>query len=336
MSELEYNLAEMHGFQTDSIIVNGIGRSSDFLKKAIIKNSIVIIDSEQDFEKILNLRKEINKKIRLGIRLKVDVSNFSSSPYKSKYNKLGVFKNSELFKKFLKLVENDNVDFTLIHCHFTINELDPSIYLEVLKQIKEYLFDFKNDHPHLNIEMINIGGGFEVYDEKNESKFKHLFSSIWQFFQAHFEQYTLAIEPGRYLVSHAGLVKTKIIDKKTFENKTWIYVDAGANMLIPNPHARYLLAYPSVNLPSAEKYTISIGDGITSPAHVYADEVEVNTMPQVDDTLIFSNCGAYTDVYSSFWVENIYQLFFLRKNGELICTRSKEKISQLRKLFLAL
>lgn len=333
MSELEYTLAERCGFKTSDIIVNGMGRSAEFLRKAISKNSIIIIDSESDLEKISEIRNDADE-VRLGIRLKVDVSEFQSSPYKNKYNKLGVCPSSDLFKKFIKIVKYDNVSFSLLHCHFAINELDPAIYLEVLRQVKKILNELKIEHPSLKVEMIDIGGGFEVYDEKIVPRFKYLFSSISKYFESNFPGHSLAIEPGRYLVNHAGLVKTKVIDKKSIDNTSWCYVDAGGNMLIPNSHARYAIAYPLNNISMDKNYSISVGDCITSPAHVYVSDVGFSVVPGVGDILILSNCGAYTDVYSSFWVADIYQVYFLKNNGELICNRSSETILKIKKLFL--
>lgn len=332
MSELEYLLAEKNGFKPPNIIVNGIGRSAEFLENAINKNSTVIIDSENDLKKIQSIQKRADVKIRLGIRLKIDISEFEGSPYKHKDNKLGVFPNSKLFKEFIQLVNNENCVFELIHCHFTINELSPNIYISVLKKIKLFLSELNDNHPGITPNIINIGGGFEVYQTEKENEFKKLFTSINSHFKENFTGYSLAVEPGRYLVNYAGLVKTKVLDKKIFDNKTWLYVDAAANMLIPNSNARYCLVYPTGGANAIEN--ISIGDGITSPSHVYLDEFKLDKVPDINDLIILGNCGAYTDVYSCFWGRDIYEVFFMKKNGQILCNRNKEKIAQLRKLFL--
>lgn len=332
MSELEYDLAEKNGFTPSNIIVNGIGRSLEFLKNASSKNSIVILDSEEDLEKIQIIQKEASSKIRLGIRLKIDISEFTYSPYKNKDNKLGVFPDSDLFKKFMEIVSNENCVFELIHCHFTINELSSSIYISVLKKIKIFLSELNDSYPGVTPNIINIGGGFEVYQAEKLNEFKKLFTSIHNYFKENFSGYLLAVEPGRYLVNYSGLVKTKVLDKKTFDNKTWLYVDAAANMLIPNSNARYSLIHPESGSTASEN--ISIGDGITSPSHVYLDETKVDKTPNVNDLIILGNCGAYTDVYSCFWGRDIYEVFFLKKDGQVLCSRNKEKIAQLRKLFL--
>ncbi len=90
LSELEFKLALKSNFK--KIILNGMGRSFDFLEHAILHQSVcVILDTDTDIKNIKILaQKYVNKKIFIGIRYNLMLNKYKdSNHYFSFEHKLG-------------------------------------------------------------------------------------------------------------------------------------------------------------------------------------------------------------------------------------------------------
>ena len=218
----------------------------------------------------------------------------------------------------------------MLHIHITINETSPQIYKEAISQISTVLQHIAT-RTNLLPKIINIGGGYEVYDPGLKPEFVKLFEEIKQAFRKHLGGYKIAIEPGRYLSAYAGYAIGKVLDIKQIAQKYWIVTDIGTNTLIPNPNARYKLAEPITNH-SSGMFRIGITDGITSPANNIVFETRIDKLPDIGSYICIENTGAYTDVYSTFWAYPPYITCSVDNDGKMRVYRSEEDIEQLQSI----
>ena len=84
----------------------------------------------------------------------------------------------------------------------------------------------------INLDLLNLGGGFPINYRKDVLEIEVLASSI----QEHIAQYfgnrmpSIMFEPGRYIIAEAGLLRSEVVlvSTKSYEAKRrWIYLDVG-------------------------------------------------------------------------------------------------------------
>ena len=118
-------------------------------------------------------------------------------------------------------------------------------------------------------------------------------------FKSHHPDYALWMEPGRFLVAHAGALLARVTQIKTKGDATYVGVDAGMNSLI-RP-ALYGAYHPIINLSRHD-------DRRTLRAHVVGPICETGDVlgharqlpPCAEgDVLLIGNTGAYGRVMSS-------------------------------------
>lgn len=174
MSELEWQLARAAGWSGEDIIVNGLGRSPEFLRQVCADGNWVVVDSLADLERIPR------EYPRLGVRLK--------DPYYTRDSKLGLTGADRE-----RVLERRP---PLFHVHIASQERDARVYLQALELIPD------------QAEIVDLGGGF---DSELPAEF---FPELLAGFRARFGDRPLWIEPGRYLVNSAGYLLTTVLAQK--------------------------------------------------------------------------------------------------------------------------
>ena len=332
LSELELELAQNNGFT--KFIINGMGRSQDFLKRAAeLDDACIIVDSHQDLRFLETICEQSMKPVRLGVRLDIKLPGHAVNTYLSQEHKLGNRFDSPLFQEFLRFCkQHANAQWDILHMHVTINETDPQVYEDAIAALHGYADDLVRQGYAIP-SRIDIGGGFEVYDPKQQKVFQALFGGIARAFAMHFEGNMLVVEPGRYLSAYSGYTIGRVTDVKSAGDKQWVITDIGTNTLIPIPNARYKLLLP---VAVSKGVRVGIADGITSPANTIIADTQVAVLPKSGDIVCVGNTGAYTDVYSTFWAYTPHQVCFIDKAGRISVYRSAKDIASLRHILFAI
>lgn len=323
LSELEFDLARSMGFE--SIILNGMGRSRALLEKAVTAGATIIVDTMQDIDHLGSIRAKNGAELHVGIRLVPKSTDFPQNAYLHSSHPLGTTLESTLIPAFMQLCALPGVHWEMLHTHFTINELSPDIYDTVIRFIATSLHKIEDSYG-LRPRVINLGGGYEVYDPEAPSLHRDMFARIRESFQDHLALYDLAVEPGRYLSAYAGYTIGKVVDIKMVENKCWLIGDIGTNTLIPIPNARYRLRMPA---PAQQGGHYGLTDGITSPANNVIEEFCLRTLPAIGDYICVGNTGAYTDVYSTFWAYTPQNVCFVDNSGKITPYRTDKDLRKL-------
>jgi diaminopimelate decarboxylase len=125
-----------------------------------------------------------------------------------------------------------NLEFCGIHCHIGSQITSVKPYVIMAKKLAKMAKDLKANG--INLKYINIGGGLGVkYHNEKPPTPKELANSVLPILKGLIT--TLILEPGRYIVADAGILATKIIYRKTGQNKKFLVVDAGMTDLIRPP-----------------------------------------------------------------------------------------------------
>lgn len=150
------------------------------------------------------------------------------------------------------------------------------------------------------VEILDLGGGFGIRENETQSSLdlKEVQQHIKQFTDVH-PEYTLWIEPGRYLVATAGVLLTHITQLKGKGEVSYVGVDTGMNSLI-RP-ALYGARHTIVNLSKLDTPANRVVN-IVGPICESGDKLGIDRLfPESEegDVVLIANAGAYGRVMAS-------------------------------------
>ncbi|MES3032152.1 MAG: type III PLP-dependent enzyme [Patescibacteria group bacterium] len=173
--------------------------------------------------------------------------------------------------------------------------------LELLRPIVEKLK--KED---INIEVINIGGGFPCNSYASSGQIFSL-EEIAEFTLKQYKKFPphlkLMLEPGRGIIADTSVLITSVIAKIERKERTWIFLDAGVYNALFEAMAyqgstRYKINSLRLSNDSGEAMFSLAGPTGDSP-DIIAREVLLPKDVEIGDKLLIHDVGAYTLTASS-------------------------------------
>jgi ornithine decarboxylase len=149
----------------------------------------------------------------------------------------------------------------------------------------------------LNLEMLNIGGGYPIRYTKDVADVATIEKKIDHAFRQKFpEGVEVFIEPGRAVVGDAGIFVANVIGKARRGDENWLYIDVGVfNGLMESVGG---IKYKHVVGSRSEPKKWTIAGPSCDSFDVIDREVELPE-PEVGNRLLILSSGAYTISYAS-------------------------------------
>lgn len=191
----------------------------------------------------------------------------------------------------LRIVENTKMNINGIHMHTGSDILDIDVFLYASEILFETAKNFKN------LEFLDFGSGFKVPYKTGdiETNIEELGQKLSERFNAFCKDYgkelTLAFEPGKFLVSEAGVFLAKVNVVKQTTSTVFAQVDSGFNHLI-RPML-YGSQHEIINIsnPKGRERFYSVV-GYICETDTFANNRRINEINE-GDILCFKNAGAY-------------------------------------------
>ena len=208
------------------------------------------------------------------------------------HSKFGIprFEIDELFR----LLKNANADVIGIHAHSGSGILDPDNWRSVAAELIKVAERFPN------VEVVDLGGGLGVPEKTGDAQFDldALDETLGAIKKA-YPKYRLWLEPGRYLVSQAGVLLSRVTQTKGKGDMRYIGIGTGMNALI-RP-ALYGAYHEIVNLSRVhDAATESVT--VVGPICETGDKLGSDRLlppSEENDVILIANAGAYGRVMSS-------------------------------------
>jgi len=282
------------GFTPRKIVFAGVGKGEKEIEEAIREDIFMFnVESEGEWKLIDAIVKRLDKEVRISIRVNPDVDTKTHRYITTgkKENKFGLdfSRAEELYKEVEK---SRRVKPVGIHIHIGSQITTPYPYLQSLEKLLEFVKHLKEEG--INLQYIDIGGGFGISYEDTESalNIKELAMVITPLIQK--MQMKLILEPGRSIIGNAGILVTRVRYKKKMKSKTFIIVDAGMNDLIrPSLYGAYhrikKLKEPKENFPQE---IVDVVGPICESGDFFAQE---RLLPKIKEGeyLCIMDAGAY-------------------------------------------
>lgn len=321
----EVRLGLMAGFSPEDIVYTPNGVSLDEIKKALALNVRINIDNLSILEQFgtefpdqpICIR--INPHILAGGNSKISTGHIDS--------KFGIsFHQMPLVHR---IVEATGLKVTGLHMHTGSDILDSDVFL----QGAEVLFNIAKDFPHL--EDIDFGSGFKV-DYKNDGietdvvdLGERISARFNDFCKSYGRDLTLMFEPGKYLVSEAGIFLTRVNVIKQTTSTVFAGVDSGLNHFIRPMlyNAYHRIENISKTSGRTRIYTIV---GYICETDTFGVNRKLNEIHE-GDVLAFHNAGAYCYMMSSNYNSRYRPAEVLIHEGKDYLIRERETMDDILK-----
>ena len=343
------------GFRAEQIIFNGTSKEVWEIENAINAEIYAIqVDSLYELSLIETTARRLGKRANVSLRLVPDIETNTHSGLQTALmsSKFGMMPN-EALEAFHQYKDSESLNLCGIHLHIGSQNPEVAPYIEAFRTLFENLVQIYQE-TGIKLSHINLGGGFPVNYLRDASHEKFIFSSAeremlaadyepadaienaWKIVKesadasnaAHLlENITLLLEPGRSIISDAGICLTTVRNRKErpiqssasdlqeshiqnpksqIQNDVWLLTDAGFNILLSmETYKWYYHLISAMRAGDAHDYPYKLAGPLCDGGDVYFDieRSRGSRLPayrllpenvQPNEILALLNCGAYS------------------------------------------
>jgi diaminopimelate decarboxylase len=229
------------GFRAEQIIFNGTSKTARELEEAINAGIYAIqVDSLYELNLIEDTAIRLNKRARVSLRLVPEIETKTHSGLQTALltSKFGMMPN-EALSAFRRFHDSKYLDLCGIHLHIGSQNPEAEPYAHAFHALFENLLQIYKETGH-KLSHLNLGGGFPVnylrdnshavdFPQEQREMFaanlepSEVLSKAWRVVKenaeavdaAHLlENVTLLLEPGRSVISDAGICLTTVRNRK--------------------------------------------------------------------------------------------------------------------------
>lgn len=311
------------GADKNKIVFSGVAKTEEEITLAIENDILSInIESYGEFERILEVSKELNKKVNCALRVNPDIAIGSHKYIQtgSKTSKFGLDKES-----VLKISSQCGIDgpikLTSVASHIGSQISDENLILESVDYLIEIADELaKNGH---NIEYLDIGGGLGIqYRDEEEGSPKILLEKVKELLSE--RDFKIILEPGRSVIGTAGILVSKVEYIKEAGEKKFAIIDAGMNDLIRPSLYEAWHKVIEVNHKNTDLDLYDLAGPVCETGDVLAKDRNLKIMP--GDHVAFMDVGAYGSVMTSNYNSRLRPI-------ELLVTKDKVQVIKRKESF---
>lgn len=216
------------GIDPRRIIYSGVGKTEEELRYGLVSGILMFnVESEQELEKLQQVAQEQELVAPVSFRVNPDVD-----PKTHAYISTGLAKNKfgipieQAEKVYLRAREMSHIKILGVSCHIGSQLTEISPFTEALHKVKQFVG--RLEALGITIEYLDLGGGLGVryQDEKppHPQEYARALKEEMEGLKC-----TLILEPGRVIVSNAGILISQVLYTKRTQAKKFIIVDAAMN-----------------------------------------------------------------------------------------------------------
>lgn len=311
------------GADKNKIVFSGVAKTEEEITLAIENDILSInIESYGEFERILKVSKELNKKVNCALRVNPDIAIGSHKYIQtgSKTSKFGLDKESVL--KISSQCEIDGpIKLTTVASHIGSQISDENLILESVDYLIEIADELtKNGH---NIEYLDIGGGLGIqYRDEEEGSPKILLEKVKELLSE--RDFKIILEPGRSVIGTAGILVSKVEYIKEAGEKKFAIIDAGMNDLIRPSLYEAWHKVIEVDHQNTDLDLYDLAGPVCETGDVLAKDRSLKIIP--GDHVAFMDVGAYGSVMTSNYNSRLRPI-------ELLVTKDKVQVIKRKESF---
>ena len=315
VSDEEYQIAELAGYQGKMIVSNGPIKTEGFITRALTNGSIINIDSIYELEYIKRNRPHFTGNI--GIRINIDPGVFDVSDigYQEDGFRFGFCEENGELEKAIAVIRNCCGDIP-IGLHMHVNSITRSV--GVYKAIAKYGVSIIKKY-HLELPFVDIGGGFFGGVPGKATPMDYISAIKEELISAVDPDRTkIIIEPGSAIIGSAVELHTTVTDVKDTTHARIVTTD-GSRIYIDPLWKKKKYMYRTTS--EKKEHYKQIICGYTCMDHDRLMILENQPELSVGDKITYYRVGNYTVTfggpfikpYPPVYVENESGIHLIRK-----------------------
>jgi diaminopimelate decarboxylase len=285
------------GFEPTDIVYSGVGKTEREINEALFLGIYQInVESIPELQRIASLVRAKSTKAAIALRLNPNI-DINTHPYIAtglNENKFGM----ELIQlaeiESLLQLNSDCLSLVGISLHLGSQMMEFSGFREALRILNPIYKNLQAKFPTL--QRFDIGGGLGVYYQGQHLRAEEaLLAEYAQIVKEETANLNcqLQMEPGRWIVSHAGALLSQVQYVKVTSMKTFLVLDSGMNHLVrPALYEAYHEIYTVKKSSNAKMKVYDIVGPICESADIFA---KGRSLPECKegDFVVIADAGAY-------------------------------------------
>jgi diaminopimelate decarboxylase len=232
----ELHRALRAGIPGDRIVFSGVGKSRAELEQALDAEILCFnVESEGELVLLSGLAAARGRAAPIALRINPDIESPTPHAYTRtghRATKFGV-PSEDALRLYRLARELPGVAPVGIDAHIGSQILEPEPYRQSLLHLLELVDRLREED--IPLQLLDLGGGFGVsYDEALDPAPETFADHIVPHLAT--SGLRLVLEPGRYLVGHAGILLARVLYVKPMGPKIFVVIDAGMNDLLRPSH----------------------------------------------------------------------------------------------------
>lgn len=232
----EIRRAKECGYLPDQIIYSGVGKTDREITLALhLEIAQLNVESAPELERIGEIARREKRRARVAFRLNPDV-DIRTHPYIATglaENKFGMeFSQIPLLESILARYA-DELELVGVSLHLGSQMLEFDGLREALRRLRPVYEALQAKFP--TVRRFDAGGGLGIIYDRDEPALEHeMLQEYAKVLRDELKglKMDLQLEPGRWLVGHAGVLLTQVLYVKETPHRSFIIVDSGMNHLI--------------------------------------------------------------------------------------------------------
>lgn len=320
----EAHLALKAGFKPSQIMFTPSGVDFGEIMEGVQLNLTINLDNLSALEKF---GQQYQSSYPCSIRLNPHIMaggnyKISTGHMNSKFG-ISVYQLQEIHE----IVKKHKMRVNGLHIHTGSDITESDVFLKMA----EILFGVASDFPDLRF--IDFGSGFKVAYKEDDIVTNvydlglKLTKAFNEFCQRYGRKLEMHFEPGKFIVSEAGVLLVKVTVVKSTPSLTFVGVDSGLNhllrpMMYDAWHDIVNISNPSGSL---KLYTVV---GYICETDTFGSDRKLNEVRE-GDILAIKNAGAYGFSMASNYNSRLRPAEVLLLNGQAKLIREREKLEDL-------
>lgn len=302
-SLLELECAKKSGFAAENIIFLGPAKTETELLACIQMDiAAIVCESKREFQRIALLAERCQKQVNVALRI--------NPHFVSKTAALKMGGQSSQFGMDEEIILNEQ-DFFFAQSYIRVigiqvyngtRILDAETIVDNTENIFHLFKKFNQCSPRA-FTFLDIGGGLGVPYFKQETaldliKLKQFIQPVFSAFSAEFPAVRLILETGRFLLAPAGVMVSRIVDKKNSKGKIYLITDGGTNCHMAAVGVGVLvkdnfpISLVSQNPQLQHNEVVQIAGPLCTPGDLLAKNISL-PLAEIGDLVVVHYSGAY-------------------------------------------
>ena len=341
VSPLEYEMARRLGVSGQRIIFNGLAKTEDSLKRAILDGAKVHIEHFDDLQLLERAAAEVKRaangsysKFPMGLRINLDAGIYPA------WNHFGFnLESGQAWEAARRLNASTLLALKGIHCHIGTFILDKEAYRRAMVKLLDFADSLRREYG-INLEWIDAGGGIASINTLHGSYLmgEHLTPAVAEYAAAITEPIVaryrnvesmpeLFLESGRAIVDECGFILTAVSASKSLPNgKKALIVDSGVNNLFTALWYKHDLALTEETNSLMEDTAVY---GSTCMAIDIIRESVLLPPLKRGDLLLIKNAGAYNMTQWLQFINPRPAVVMISDKGEVELLRDRETLDDM-------